>query len=139
MTFFYLLKESKCWQPNAVDVGAVVTPYQRYCINAKLDSGLIYNHTTGNPITSLDVANGTELECRDYGGLLKEWKRWFKSDIYPIPTGYTLTYIGIQEVTKDSDGNITGYQAFSNYSLGDTLICPDYNKDVDYYQIVRIQ
>jgi hypothetical protein len=135
--FNILTAELNCQQPNAVDIGSTFIPPRRFCINSKVSQGLIYNNATSTAITTESVSNGTQLECRGMGGSLIEYNGWYKSPVFPIPTGGSLIRIGRQEVNKDGSGNVISYQPFTSYSASDTLFC--ITSDDKNYQIVRIQ
>ncbi|MCB1175177.1 MAG: hypothetical protein KDK39_16500 [Leptospiraceae bacterium] len=128
-----LVQYAQCNAPNAIQ-------FSSFCSSRKLAEGLIYNHSSGLAITTTSVPNGTQIECRGYNGAYYSANLWYRSLENPVPIGYRALFLEKQPVNKDGNGNVISYQAFTNYSASDFLIClTDNNILPIYYQTVEIQ
>ena len=134
-----------CSLPGALQIGdSAVGPF---CRNNPIDTGLIYDQTTGTQITTSSISPGVKLECRCLGqsSLSSVDSRWYKSDIDNPPTGYRLSYLGKNEPIYDKYYSYIGVKPFESYASGDILFCfPSQNSDLpertgcDYYQKLKV-
>ena len=126
--------------------GGIDFPDLSGCLSTRVDAGFIYNQITNERITTATITGTPPLECRSLDCPDSQscrsstlGKNWYKSDVSNPPAGYAVQLIYTHVFTYDSSGNVNGIEPFTNYTVGDTIICRSRISDTLYaYQMIDV-